>query len=115
MTAPPTTDEVARLIEQLVNQINHWTPSRFGAASAVAGRTRADVIHTLVQRVADLDADTEGQPRRPVPRLDNDLALPDQLRVVAADLLAAEPAVPVLAEAFDAVTAARRDLTPDAT
>ena len=46
----------------------------------------------LVQQLADLAADAEGEPPRAVPRLDNDLALPDQLRVVAADLLAAGPA-----------------------
>lgn len=110
----PTADDVARLVERLVNQIHHWTPSRFGAASAVAGHTRGDVVHALVQRLADLAADAEGQPRRPVPRLDNDLALSDQLRVVAADLLAAHPAEPVLADGRDAVTTARDGLSPHA-
>jgi hypothetical protein len=61
--------------------------------------TRAEVMHALVQRVADLAAAAEGQPRRRVPRLDSDLALPDQLRVVAADLAAARPAPTLLAEA----------------
>jgi hypothetical protein len=56
-------------------------------------------VHDLVQEVADLAADAEGQPHRPVPRLDNDLALADQLRVVAADLIAAAPGATVLADA----------------
>ena len=53
--------------------------------------SRADLVHRLVQEIANLAADAEGEPRRAVPRLDNDLALPDQLRVVAADLVAAGP------------------------
>lgn len=67
-------------------------------------------MHRLVQQVANLAADAEGEPRRTVPRLDNDLALPDQLRVVAADLLAAAPPAPVLAAAAAEVTATRRAL-----
>lgn len=43
-------------------------------------------VHALVQRLADADADVSGRPRRAVPRLDNDLALPDQVRVLGADL-----------------------------
>ncbi len=51
-------------------------------------------MHTLAQRLADAAADATGEPRRPVPRLDNDLALPDQVTVLAADL----PAVPSVRE-----------------
>ena len=36
-------------------------------------------------------ADAEDQPHRPVPRLDSDLALPDQLAVTADDLVRAQP------------------------
>jgi hypothetical protein len=63
-----------------------------------------------VQEIANLAADAEGQPRRAVPRLDNDLALPDQLRVVAADLLAAAPSDAVLTRAAAEVTATRSAL-----
>jgi hypothetical protein len=42
-----------------------------------------------VQRLADLAADAEGEPRREVPRLEHDTALPHQLAVLANDLLAA--------------------------
>ena len=39
-----------------------------------------------MQRIADLGADAEGEPRRPVPRL-ADTALADQLAVVVDDVL----------------------------
>ena len=70
-------------------------------------RAPADLVHRLVQEVANLAADAEGQPRRTVPQLDNDLALPDQLRVVAADLVAAGADDEVLARAAAEVTATR--------
>ena len=44
------------------------------------------MVHALVQRLADLCARLEGRPAQPVPRLDNDLSLPDQLQVMVADL-----------------------------
>jgi hypothetical protein len=43
-------------------------------------------MHGLIQRLADLGAGLEGRPVQPVPRLDNDLALPDQLAVMVGDL-----------------------------
>jgi hypothetical protein len=76
-------DEFDASVRKLAGQVEHWTPSRWAASS------RSSVMHALVQRLADRGADAEGRPRRPVPRLDNDLALPDQLRVVAADLVRA--------------------------
>ena len=48
--------------------------------------TRADVAAATVQRLADVGADAEGQPRRPVPRL-ADINLADQLTVMVADIL----------------------------
>jgi hypothetical protein len=78
---------LGRSVEKLAGQVSHWTPSRWAASSA-SGPTRAEVVHSLVQWLADAGADAEGHPRRPVPRLDNDLALPDQLRVMARDLTA---------------------------
>ena len=96
-------------VDRLVGQVAHWTPVRW-ATPAKGGGTRAEAVHGLVQRLADLAADAEGQPRRAVPRLDSDLVLPDQLRVIAADL-AAEAAPPdVLNEATAAVTAARTSI-----
>ena len=78
-------DRLTETVGRLAGQVGHWTPSRWAASSA-SGVPRADLVHDLVQWLADRCADAEGRPRLPVPRLDNDLVLPDQLRVVAADL-----------------------------
>jgi hypothetical protein len=43
-------------------------------------------MHALVQTLADIAADAEGEPRRTVPRLPNDMQLPDQLQVIGIDL-----------------------------
>lgn len=71
---------------------------------------RGDVMHALVQRLADLGAEAEGEPRRVVPRLPNDLALTEQLKVVAADLAAAGPPPAMLAAAAADVQTTRRAL-----
>ena len=83
MTDKTTADEFAASVRKLVGQVSHWTPSRWAASS------RAVLMYGLIQTLADRTADAEGEPRRVVPRLANDLALPDQLRVVAADAIAA--------------------------
>jgi hypothetical protein len=107
-----TADELARAVDRLVDHIGQWTPSRWTASAATPGAvSRADTVHALAQRLADLEASATGRPERPVPRLDNDLVLPDQLRVTARDLLAAHPPEPVLAAAVDAVADARRALS----
>jgi hypothetical protein len=107
-----TADELARAVDRLVDHIGQWTPSRWAASAALPGSaSRAETVHALAQRLADLEASVTGRPDRPVPRLDNDLALPDQLRVTARDLLAAGPSEPVLAAAVDAVADARRALS----
>jgi hypothetical protein len=90
-----------------VNQVSHWTPGRWSRA-APGGGTRADLMHALVQRLADWAADQEGRPRRSVPRLENDLALPDQLRVVASDLAATAAPPDVRAAAAAAVDEVRQ-------
>jgi hypothetical protein len=81
----PGDDPLSAAVRKLVGQVSHWTPSRW-AASSGGGASRAALMHDLVQWLADRGAVAEGRPARPVPRLDNDLALPDQLQVVAADL-----------------------------
>jgi hypothetical protein len=101
-------DQLARQVELLTRQVGHWTAPRWAAPAAAGDASRADLVHRLVQRLADLAADAAGQPRRRVPRLENDLVLPDQLRVMATDLIAANPAPEVLAEAVGEVTAVRR-------
>jgi hypothetical protein len=103
-------DDLRRVVDLLARQVGHWEAPRWAAPSATGEGSRADAVHALVQRIADLAADAEGQARRPVPRLDNDLGLADQLRVVAADLVAAGPPPEVLVAAAEDVAAVRRVL-----
>ena len=103
--------ELRTATARLVNQVSHWTPSRWGAASGVSGLSRGDVFHALVQRVAHLAAVAEGQPLRSVPRLQNDLALPDQLIVVAEDLARVSPPPGALLEAGAAIADTRAALS----
>jgi hypothetical protein len=69
---------------------------------------RADVVFALVQELADLGADAEGRPRRTVPRPPYDLALPDQVAVMAADLRAASGPATLASAAAAIQRAARR-------
>jgi len=78
---------LTRLVDLLVRQVAHWEQPRWAAGDG----HRADEFHDLVQYLADLGAAAEGRPGRQVPRLSRDTALPDQLRVVAADLIRAAP------------------------
>ena len=78
----------------LVQRLRLWTPARYAAAAPPWG-TRGDLVHHLAQDLADLAADAEGLPRRPLPRLDSDLGLADQLAVTADDLVRAEPAAEI--------------------
>jgi hypothetical protein len=96
--------DLASSVARLHTQVRHWEQPRW-SAPAPAG-TRADLMYALVQRLADLGADAEHRPHRPVPR-EPDLVLPDQLRVLADDLLAADAPPAVLAAATAAVDALR--------
>ena len=102
--------QLVRAVDRLVNHVGHWPQARWAAPAGPGGRTRAEIVHALAQRLADLEADVAGRPRRPVPRLANDLALPDQVRVMTLDLVAAAPGPAVFAAALDAVTEARHNL-----
>jgi hypothetical protein len=121
-----------------VTRVGHWTPQRWAKApkaktpdaevphaevphaevphaevvqTAVSeGSTRADLMFRLVQRLADLAAEAEGRTRRPVPRLDNDLALVDQVRVMVQDLQRAPAPPPLLVRAALAIDATARAL-----
>jgi hypothetical protein len=101
-------DDLGRVVDLLVRQVGHWEAPRWRTPAADGSGTRADAVHRLIQRIADLDADQAGRVRRPLPRLDSDTALPDQLRVVAADLTAAGPSPEVLTAAAADVAAVRR-------
>ena len=102
-------EDLRREIERLVGRVAHWTPTRWSKPDADGRQTRAERVHALAQRLADAGADAEGNPRRAVPRLENDLALPDQLRVLTADLLAAgaSPAADLISEVRATASALR--------
>ncbi|WP_250001118.1 hypothetical protein [Actinoplanes sp. M2I2] len=95
--------DFATSMDRLLNQVRVWEQPRWQTDG------RNDRAYALVQLLADLGADAEGHPRRPVPR-EHDLILPDQLRVVADDLLAAKPPAPVLEEAAAAVDDLRQTI-----
>lgn len=68
----------------LLRRAGRWTDGSW--AVRVGDRSRADAVFALVQQLADVAADAETQPRRPVPRRDERM-LPDQLTVMAHDVL----------------------------
>jgi hypothetical protein len=70
----------------------------------------ADLVFALVQTLADAGADTEGRSRRVVNRLESDLALPDQVQVMIADLRVAGAPQPVLDSLADLVRSTARAL-----
>ncbi|GAA5195287.1 hypothetical protein GCM10023322_61690 [Rugosimonospora acidiphila] len=98
--------DLIRSVDRLVDQVAQWTPARWAAS----GGSRAVTMHALAQRLADIEAGVTGHPRHEVPRLANDLVLPDQVRVTARDLLAARPSAEVFAEAARAVAETRSAL-----
>ena len=97
-----TAQDFATSVDRLLRQVRHWGPGRWR-------RSRADLVYGLVQRLADLGADAEHRRRRPVPQV-GDVVLPDQLRVMADDLLAAEPPDELFRQATDEVNTVRRTL-----
>lgn len=110
MAHPPVPNDptaaLSAAVGRLVNRTAHWTPARWAVpVEGRAGRTRADEVFALVQRLAELGAAAEGRPHRAVPRLDTDLGLLDQVRVLTADLLAAEPPQSLLDPATEATEA----------
>jgi hypothetical protein len=94
-------DQLRRAAELLINQVGHWTPERWAG--------RSEPMHVLIQRFADRAADLAGGPRRKVPRLP-DFALPDQLRVVVSELIAADPTPATVTEATLEIATLRHDL-----
>ncbi|MEV1288993.1 hypothetical protein [Micromonospora sp. NPDC049679] len=103
-------EELEREVDLLIRRVAHWEAPRWAAGAGTGDVSRAEVMHALVQRVADRAAGAEGEPHRRVPRLQNDLVLPDQLRVLAADLIAADPPPQVLAAVAADVVETRRVL-----
>jgi len=87
-------DDLRRVTQLLVNQVSHWTQARWG--------DRGETLHQALQRIAG--------PEHALPRL-SDLVLPDQLRVVVADLLASEPGPAEVSRAVQELTSVRGSLT----
>jgi hypothetical protein len=75
---------LAELVRQLLPRLRRWTGDSW-AVPAAGGGSRGDATAAAVQRLADVGADAEGQPRRPVPRL-ADITLADQLAVMVEDI-----------------------------
>ncbi len=94
--------DFATSAERLLNQVRHWDLPRWRGG-------RAERTYVVLQLLADLAADAEGRPRRAVPR-ESPVVIPDQLRVLTDDLLAAGPPAGRLAEAAAAVDALRASL-----
>ena len=100
--------DFATSVDRLINLVHHWVETRWSAPSGTG--TRAEMVLTLLQRLADLGAEAEQRPSRPVPRLHH-MVLPDQLRVLADDLLAANPSADVLDRATAEVETVRGALS----
>ena len=106
-----TADELVRAVDRLVD--HDWTVGAVPVDGAQFVRCRYPCRHgarpgSAVGRPGGVD----DRARRiaAVPRLDNDLVLPDQVRVTARDLLAAHPPEETVAAAIDAVADTRRTL-----
>ena len=98
-------DLLDREARSLVQRLRVWTPTRW-AAAARPGLTRGDLAHHLAQALAD----AEGAAPVRLPRLEADLALPDQLAVVADDLVRSDPHPDVAAGAVAHLLLHRHDL-----
>lgn len=98
-------DLLAREAAALVTRLRIWAPSRWAAAALPAG-TRGDLVHHLAQAFADAAG---GAPVR-LPRLDNDVALPDQLAVTVDDLVRTGPDDPAAGTALAHLLVHRAEL-----
>ncbi len=103
---PDRTADANRQLELLVRRLRDLGPARLGRADE-CGRTAARAAHDLAQRLADDRADLVGEPRRPVPTLD-DHAVADQVAVTGRELLTALAELGDRPEAHRAVDAASR-------
>jgi hypothetical protein len=81
---PDAAELFDREARSLVERLRLWTPQRWAAAAPPHG-TRADLAHHLAQSFVTAAGETD----LALPRLESDLALPDQLAVTADDLVRA--------------------------
>ncbi|MBK5306002.1 MAG: hypothetical protein JJD92_04860 [Frankiaceae bacterium] len=83
---PDAAELLAREARSLADRLRVWTPQRWAASPGDAATpfgTRGDLAHHLAQSFVVAAGETD----RVLPRLDSDLALPDQLAVTADDLV----------------------------
>lgn len=97
---------IGREVQRVISGVAYWSPARW-RSPAPGGGDRVAAVAELIQTLADAAAVAEGRPSRPVPRLPHDTALPDQLRVVAADLVAVDPGPEAVTEVEAAIARAR--------
>jgi hypothetical protein len=109
---PEAIDLLRRESASLVQRLRLWTPARWAALAPPYG-TRGDLAFHLAQALADVTADLDGRPHRPLPRLDTDLALADQIAVTGHDLGRAQPPEQLARRVTAHLLAHRHDLLGD--
>jgi hypothetical protein len=81
----PTHEEAAKRLDRLADRLRVVGPRLAARQSQEAGDLIGQIREGL-QKIADLTADADGEPRRPVPAL-SAYALADQALVLGSDLL----------------------------
>jgi hypothetical protein len=81
----PTHDQAVKRLDRLADRLRVVGPRLAGRSGAEAAATLVQ-IRAGLQHLADLTADADGEPRRPVPELAA-YALADQALVLGHDLL----------------------------
>ncbi|ADD41523.1 hypothetical protein [Stackebrandtia nassauensis] len=99
-------ESLGREIQRVASGVAYWSPARW-RSPAPGGGDRVGAMTALIQTLADVTAVAEDRPPRPVPRLPHDTALPDQLKVVAADLVAVDPGPEAVSQVEAALARAR--------
>ncbi|MEW1958460.1 hypothetical protein [Kineococcus sp. NPDC059986] len=82
----PRRTELSRLLALQTDRIRGLPLTRLDRVRPGGDTSAADVVRAGAQELADLAADAEGQPHRPLPRLATH-GLGDQLAVVGADVV----------------------------
>jgi hypothetical protein len=85
MNLSPTHPDAVRRLERLADRLRVVGP-RLAARDGVQAHDLLQAIREGLQELADLTADVDGRPRRPVPELAG-FALADQALVLGHDLL----------------------------
>ena len=80
------TDSIGQAIWRLISGTSHWSPARWRDGQP----SRQAAVAQLVQKLADVVAEAESQPRRTVPEVENPLTLGAQLAVMGHDLHAVD-------------------------